>query len=545
MSDVLQNTQHVHKVIIELSKLGITKAVICPGSRSAAITETLVNSSVFQTVSCVDERSAGYLAMGMAQQEKSPVIVVCTSGTAAVNFYPALIESYYQGIPLLFMTADRPPQWIDQWDGQTIRQSGLYSNYIETVTIDAKDSDSMSQKVTGLSETLFSLTPGPAHLNVPIAEPFYGGSSPSLNQESRQSVLIKKPEVKDRDLETVISAIQNAERPVLIAGQGNYDPELREFLNQADFPVIADPCSNLHNLKNSLTQLDLFFSDSFSAYFPDLIISLGTSVVSKVCKQKLRATNLQQFHIGFLSPGDPFQKQPTPIFADTLTFLKAIPKGLITKDWQEQFRKCKEKIIDSLEKARDVSHNSHYDMIATILLKNSHPDVIHFGNSMAIRWAGLLSHLPSESEIHCNRGTSGIDGCLSTAVGHALASPQKTHWLFIGDLSFFYDRNGLWLPVLPENLKIIVLNDGGGGIFHVIKGPKREGELAQYFQTNHNRSAQNTADEFNLSYQQVNNLESLDSEIPVLTKNELCILELFAQMANNEKSYYSTINSVN
>ena len=110
-------------------------------------------------------------------------------------------------------------------------------------------------------------------------------------------------------------------------------------------------------------------------------------------------------------------------------------------------------------------------MIVAILLKNSHPDVIHFGNSMAIRWAGLLSQLPSKSEIHCNRGTSGIDGCLSTAVGHALASPQKTHWLFIGDLSFFYDSNGLWLPVLPENLKIIVLNDGGGGIFHVIKGP--------------------------------------------------------------------------
>ena len=113
------------------------------------------------------------------------------------------------------------------------------------------------------------------------------------------------------------------------------------------------------------------------------------------------------------------------------------------------------------------------------------------------------------------------------------------------NFSFFYDRNGLWLPVLPENLKIIVLNDGGGGIFHVIKGPKREGELAQYFQTNHNRSAQNTADEFNLSYQQINNLKSLDSEISVLTKNELCILELFAQMADNEKSYYSTINCVN
>ena len=174
-------------------------------------------------------------------------------------------------------------------------------------------------------------------------------------------------------------------------------------------------------------------------------------------------------------------------------------------------------------------------MIVAILLKNSHPDVIHFGNSMAIRWAGLLSQLPSKSEIHCNRGTSGIDGCLSTAVGHALASPQKTHWLFVSDLSFSMIAMVFGCQS-PENLKIIVLNDGGGGIFHVIKGPKREGELAQYFQTNHNRSAQNTADEFNLSYRQINNVESLDSEISVLTKNELCILELFAQMANNKRA---------
>lgn len=545
MNDVSHNTQHVHNLIAEFTRLGITKAVICPGSRSAALTETLVNSSVFETTSCVDERSAGYLAMGMAQQAKKPVIAVCTSGTAAVNFYPALIESYYQGIPVLFITADRPPQWIDQWDGQTIRQNGLYSNYIQTVTIGANDGDFITQRITGLSESLYSLSPGPAHLNVPISEPFYGGSFPSFKKESSETVLIKKPEVKESDLKTVISALKNAQRPVLLAGQGDYDPELREFLMGAQFPIIADPCSNLHSLKNSLTQLDLFFSDSFSAYFPDLIISLGTSVVSKVCKQKLRVTSLLQFHIGFLSPGDPLQKQPTHIFADPLIFLKSLPEGLITKDWQDQFLECRVRIVDRLSQAQGTSHNSHYDMVAAILRRNSNPDVIHFGNSMAIRWAGLLPQLPSKSEIHCNRGTSGIDGCLSTAVGHALASPQKNHWLIIGDLSFFYDRNGLWLAVLPENLKIIVLNDGGGGIFHVIKGPQREGKLAQYFQTNHNRSAVNTAEEFNLSYQQINNLESLGSDIPILAKNELCILELFAQMANNEKSYYSTINSVN
>jgi 2-succinyl-5-enolpyruvyl-6-hydroxy-3-cyclohexene-1-carboxylate synthase len=545
MNNVLQNIQHVRETIAELSSFGIKDAVICPGSRSAAITEILVESTSMRTVSCVDERSAAYLAMGIAQQSRTPVIVVCTSGTAAVNFYPALIESYYQSIPVIFITADRPPEWIDQWDGQTIRQNGLYSNYIKTLTIDRDDVGRASSILVEVTKALFNFTPRPVHLNLPIEEPFYGAGLIKGETCIEKKVNVIKTEVKQEEINSLAAALRSANRPLLIAGQLDFDEKLYDYLASSQFPVLADPCSNLHGLKNSISQLDLFFSDTFISYFPDLIISVGSSVVSKVCKLKLRALSMEQFHIGYSAPGDPFQKKPGHIYSDPSTLLSAIPESCIKKVWKDQFQECKVEITQSLKNALKNNYESHFDMLAAIFLLNEAPDILHFGNSMAIRWAGLLPELPPDTEIYCNRGTSGIDGCLSTAVGHAIASPQKKHWLIIGDLSFFYDRNGLWLTVLPGNLKIIVLNDGGGGIFHIIKGPPRDGKLSKYFQTNHNRSALSTAEDFKINYQRIDSTGSLANRIPLLAKNELCILELFAQMTNNEKSYYSTMEAIN
>lgn len=542
MGSVAENTKHVQLLLEMLVEAGISEAVISPGSRSAPVTIYLAANDHINKTLCIDERSAAYIAMGIAQQKKEPVIFVCTSGTAAVNCYPALIEAFYQQIPVLFLTADRPAEWIDQWDGQTIRQRNLFSNYVNTVEIESSGLN-LEHRIQQAIDQLYRKAPRPAHINIPIQEPFYPANLPSWQSAPKLSPSVTSDPVNDELITNLQQVISEAKKPLILAGQMAFSTSLRAAIERCNIPVFADICSNLHNLPRSIENLDFVTQFDKDYNEPDLVISIGTSIISKSCKQHLRRCNFKQVHIGYGEIGDPLSKQPEHIPAAPEEILCRVQALGQHQEWQAQFRYMQEKIHHQLQANIQKLNYCHYTSLIRLFENIDEPLCLHLGNSMPVRWVSLFPHVSSNCRIYCNRGTSGIDGCVSTAVGHAIAAPNEKHLLILGDLSFFYDRNGLWLRELPQNLRVIILNDFGGGIFHIIGGPPRAGKEAYYFQANHKKDASYAAGELSSPYFPVHNFTDLPQLSAGIQGSEFMIGEIFASMPDNEASYHSILKT--
>ena len=549
ITEVQNNTQHIYDLVGLCAEYDVEKAVVSPGSRCAPLLIGFGKHPDIETISVTDERSAGFIGLGLAQQSGKPVVLVCTSGTAAQNFTPAVTEAYYQNVPLIVLTADRPPEWIDQWDGQTIRQKNLYIDHIKGSFVYDEDSTDVAKKALELA---LEGAPGPVHLNIPIREPFYPESLDDnvLTTETRRAQRKDKINKIENAVWIEFESILNSSDKVLVLG-GQLEPnsQLVELLKQLDVAVTGDVISNLHGVDGVIQSSDLIFKTDNESLMPDFLITLGRSVISKNLKLCLRKHKPKtHWHIGLGMVGNPFQ---------SLTKTVAISPEVFLKEWIEKKQKnrlatkgteIKKKLNDKSayfsslldqqkmvnEKFRSLLEESDFNYFSAVkeviqdLPKNS---ILHLGNSMPVRIANFIGLNDPTIDVWCNRGTSGIDGVLSTAVGHSLAEPNRKHTLIIGDLSFFYDRNGLWLNhEFPNNLQIVILNDSGGGIFNMIPGPSSQGDLTELFTTQHQRTAKLTAKEFNMNYQGASSIEEI-------TGWESGILEIFTDMKTNTETF--------
>ena len=546
MSSVaLKNTQHIYDLVGLCAQFGVDNAVVCPGSRCAPLLIGFGKHPVIETISVTDERSAGFVGLGIAQQTGKPVVLVCTSGTAAQNFAPAVTEAFYQQVPLIILTGDRPPEWIDQWDGQTIRQKNLYIDHIKGSFIYDEDSTDVAKKALKLA---LEGALGPVHLNIPIREPFYPKSLEEIIIDTKgarlRSTMDGQAEVTKENnykIEKLVwdefeSLLNASEKVIVLGGQMSPNPELAHLLNQIDLPIVGDVISNLHGVKDVIKSADLIFKTDNEFLAQDFLITFGRSIISKNLKLYLRKHKPKHhWHIGLGMAGDPFQSLTKIIETPPLYFFKEwLDKG-IGKNNQDDYltllSDAQKNVGENFDLKLNNTEFNYFSAVRSVLKQLPQNSVLHLGNSMPVRIANFIGINDSTVDIWCNRGTSGIDGVLSTAVGHALAEPNRKHTLIIGDLSFFYDRNGLWLNhAFPKNLQIVILNDRGGGIFNMIPGPSNQDGLTNLFTTPHKRTAKITAEEFGLDYQSVSSLEEIDGW-------SSGILEIFTDMKINTETF--------
>jgi 2-succinyl-5-enolpyruvyl-6-hydroxy-3-cyclohexene-1-carboxylate synthase len=535
---------------------GIEKAIISPGSRNAPLTLAFARHPKIQSYSISDERSAAFIGMGMAQADKKPVALICTSGSAALNYAPAVAEAYFQEIPLVVITADRPPEWVDQWDGQTIRQENIYGKHVKksfNIAVDLSHVDAKWHTYRIINEAVRESkngVQGPVHINIPFREPFYPEKSENWNYN--QNVKIIKSIVGEKRLnENQISQLQaelkEKEKIAFVLGQENYTEEFIKSLDQVsqelNIPVFADIISNGHGLKNAIHLLDSIcmsmLKDSKAEEIPDLIISFGKSIISKNLKLFLRKNVKAQWHVrehhDFIA--DPFQAITKQIEAEPTNFLQHLNKSSpveFLKLWKDKNTEAETKTNQFLS-TQSFSEFSALQEIIKKLPKNSH---LHLANSLSVRYANFIGIKQRGIKIWANRGTSGIDGSTSTAVGHSISQKEKNHFLITGDVAFFYDRNAFWHKYPYPNLKIILLNNQGGSIFRMIKGPNQQAELEEFFETEQRLDAKSLSREFGIAHFSAFDAESFETIKDKFMKYpQSAILEIKTDAKINQKLF--------
>ncbi len=544
-------------------KKGLSDIIISPGSRNAPIVNAFVGKTEINALSVIDERSAGFFALGMAQQSGKAVAVACTSGSAVLNYAPAIAEAYYQKIPLLVLTADRPPELIDQGDGQTIRQKNVFANYIKSsfelpVVVNDPATFQIAEQVINraIDLTMFP-EPGPVHINIPLREPLYG----TTDKEVKGQVIatISKPEKTDEKLiEGFANRWKSSERILLIAGQMNPDSVLNSRLSALakldNVVVLTETTSNLYD-RNFVDCIDNVVStigdDEVKDFQPDLVISFGGQVVSKMVKKFLRL-NPPNNHWHISASGeemDTYFSLTRVALLKPAEFFKLMAKRI--SNVESNYAKTWKKQLDKVREARAVYLKKipFSDLhVFNILQSNIHENsILHLGNSTPVRYSQLFgSRLIFE--YRSNRGVSGIDGQVSTAAGSAFVN-TRVNTIITGDLGFLYDSNALMNQNLTPNLKIIVINNGGGGIFRFIAGPDKSPHLEKFFETKHTWRTDKIAEAFDVIYFKADDEKGLIRVLPDFYDTNLkrpAILEVFTPAKTNAqvlKDYFKFLKS--
>ncbi|UII23929.1 2-succinyl-5-enolpyruvyl-6-hydroxy-3-cyclohexene-1-carboxylic-acid synthase [Fulvivirga ligni] len=520
------NLTPIYNIAEICSQLGITQAILSPGSRCAPLTVAFARHPEITTRTISDERSAAFIALGLAQKTKQPTVLVCTSGSAAYNYAPAVAEAYFQQIPLLIITADRPPEWIDQLDGQTIRQQNIYGNHIKKgyqfpIELEHKDAQWHAYRIVSEAINLSKSFPhGPVHLNIPFREPFY----PTADEEAVYEKDIKvihniasTPTLGDQVINDITNSWHQFNHILIVGGQGDkniaINTSLTQIIKEKKIPVVGDIISNLHDVEDIIKRSDIFLGQDKNGLHeslqPDLLITFGKSTISKNLKLLLR--NYKPTGHWHIQPegevADTYQSLTKIIRCSAEEFFKHIADIQAEADfhnqkqenffylWQIEERKTKR----LLETFFPTETWGEFECIKETIERLPENSDLHLANSMAVRYANFVSVSTPEVEVFANRGTSGIDGSNSTAVGHCLAS-DKLQVLITGDLAFFYDRNAFWNNYDISKLRILLLNNHSGGIFRIINGPSRLPELEEYFETKQPLTAKLLCQEFGFEY---------------------------------------------
>ena len=531
--------------VIEICRLkGIQHIVISPGSRNAPLTIGFSNNDAFQCYSIVDERCAAFFALGIAQQIRKPVAVVCTSGSALLNYYPAIAEAFYSQIPLVVISADRPHDKIDIGDGQTIRQENVFANHSLFNANLTEDASIENDKLIDEAISISIVQKGPVHINVPFEEPLYDTQDfCSVQPNVEETVVLENP---FSIIESDLNVWKNARKKLILVGElfpNTIESEIIEFLAKDESVVVfTEKTSNLHHesfISNIDTIITPFTEDNFKAFQPDLLITFGGMIVSKRIKAFLRKYKPENhWHIDELRAYDTFgclTKQfvchPNSFFFDVINQVEIDTSSDYNDKMQEIVTLRKQKQLGFLSTV-PYSDFKVFDAVTKVLPKNIQLQV---SNSSAIRYLQLVD-LDKSIQVFCNRGTSGIDGSTTTAIGAALANNKPTV-LITGDISFFYDSNALWNNYIPKNFKIILVNNGGGGIFRILPGHQETETFTKYFETSHNLNASQLCQMFKFDYYSAINENDVNSNLQDFFQNneKPSLLEIFTPEKENDK----------
>ena len=532
-------------------KLGLTHVVCSPGSRNAPL---IIAFNQHPSITCVvipDERSAAFFAMGLAQQLSSFVAVCCTSGSALLNYYPAIAEAFYQKIPLLILSADRPNEWVDQGDGQTIRQTGVFVNHIlYSTTIPESEflTDGEWFIKRELSKCFYYAKKGPVHLNFPFSEPLYDTIELS---ENAQFLPIKVEEptfsLSIEQVARLRKKIKASSKIMVLCGQLSPSKELTalltDFAKNTGAVVLAENTSNCisaHFINCIDRSLESIEGANSILYEPDLVLVIGDAVVSKKIKTFLRSIKtIEAWRIGendlFM---DTYKSVLYSYAIDPITFFSSIhdvcnvSDRLFQTNWNALDASSVQKANCFLNQAHSFSDLVAFNQILTQLPENQN---LHLANSSVIRYSQLFDPI-NKTAYYCNRGTSGVDGSSSTAYGAAFGSPSVLNTLITGDISFFYDSNAFWNTINVPNLKVILINNGGGGIFKIIPGPSTTKELDDFFVYSNSFTAEKICATFGLPYLKANSIDSLKEGLEILFSddNKSTLLEVFTPSDIND-----------
>lgn len=532
--------------IIEiLSAKGIVNIIISPGSRNAPLTIGFAQNPKFKCYSIADERCAAFFALGIAQQTKQPTAIVCTSGSALLNYYPALAEAFYSQIPLIVISADRPQSKIDIGDGQTIRQENVFANHsVFNANLTEEASEENDLKINLAIETAI-YKKGPVHINAPFEEPLYETTEELSVKPKIINSETKKNQKTIENSQEFVSIWNGAKRKLILVGVNeamSMDSDIIENLAlDSSVVVLTETTSNLHH-KSFIGSIDTLitpFDDyDFKQFNPEILVTFGGMVVSKRIKGFLRKYKPKHhWHIDTLRAYDTFgaltkhfEMQPNDFFKDLLSKTSLV-KSNYFKNIDTVYKTRLNKRKEYLSKI-EFSDFKVFEKVIESLPKNS---LLQISNSSAIRYAQLID-IDDSIEVFCNRGTSGIDGSTSTAIGAAVGSDRQTVFV-TGDISFLYDSNALWNSYIPKNFKIILINNGGGGIFRILPGHEEKPVFNTYFETSHQLTAEHLAKMYGLHYFTARDIQSLDEGIESLYESDdlPCILEVFTPTFENDQ----------
>jgi 2-succinyl-5-enolpyruvyl-6-hydroxy-3-cyclohexene-1-carboxylate synthase len=506
---------HAQQIILLFKERGVKNIVISPGSRNAPLTIGFSENDFFNCYSIVDERCAAHVALGIAQQLQEPVAVLCTSGSAMLNYYPAVAEAFYSEIPLIVLSADRPSHKIDIGDGQTIRQQHIYANHIlfdtqlEIVkTVHDREAIATNERLINKAINTSLAQHGPVHINVPFEEPLYNRvEEPSLEVKVIDLINDASSVIPD----SFMKQWKKAKRKLVILATLNppvFDREDLDILtSDPSVLVMSEVSSNVVHDK-VIWGIDTLIApienedDQMKDLQPDLVITIGGMIVSKKIKQYLRRFETKvHYHVGKRRAYDTFFKLAGHIKVKPQKWVNQLPKAFIESDYQNRWLQHFHNYL--------VKRETYFEQMPWSDLKvfqltfPSLPDgiVLQLGNSSTIRYAQLFQ-MNATHTVFSNRGTSGIDGSTSTAIGAAMASDQPVVFI-TGDLGFFYDSNGLWNNYIPKNFKIILINNSGGGIFRILPGHKDTKEFDTFFETQHQLTALHLCKMHGLHYESV------------------------------------------
>ena len=521
---------------------GITNIIISPGSRNAPLTIGFASNPAFQCYSIADERSAGFFSLGIAQQTKQPVALVCTSGSALLNYYPAIAEAFYSQIPLVVLSADRPQSKIDIGDGQTIRQENVFANHsLFNANLQEGASLENDQKINEALNKAFAKK-GPVHINAPFEEPLYETVS-ELTVQSYVSPSIENTTIVG-DLSSFATIWNQASRKMILVGVNEpnaIDSKTIDFLaTDTSVSVWTETTSNLHH-SSFITYIDTiitpFTETDFENFQPEILVTFGGMVVSKRIKAFLRKYKPKHhWHIDSLRAYDTFgalthhfEMDPQLFFDQFIPLTKAVES-----DYSQQ--------LIEIKSARKLKHDAYlasvpfsdFTVFEKIMPRIPNHSQLQIGNSSAIRYAQLIP-IDASIEVYCNRGTSGIDGCTSTAIGAAVANGKPTTFI-TGDVGFLYDTNALWNNYIPKNFKIILINNGGGGIFRILPGHEETPVFNTFFETSHCHTAEHLAKMYGFNYTIASDETTLEQALDVFYSNndQPQLLEIFTPTRKND-----------
>ncbi len=566
------------QTVVTLCKThNIKHIVISPGSRNAPLTIGFTHDDFFKCYSIVDERCAAFFALGIAQQIQEPVAVVCTSGSALLNYYPAISEAYYSKIPLVVLSADRPKHLIDIGDGQTIKQKNVYGDHVlysANLKLDLKEEDASVkenelpifknienklERFLGLQKdiqsyneseihealTISSFKSGPVHINSPFDEPLYETVDEISIKPKPFKLQNRIEKIEDFEIERLRDVWDGAKRKLILVGvlQPNSIEEkwLQKIADDDSVLVFTETTSNLHH-KDFLPGIDKIIAplddEDFKKLRPDILLTFGGLVVSKKIKVFLRTHKpLHHWHVDLFSANDTFfclsqhiKLSPNTFFSAFLPEVTQHTKSDYKANWFV-VRQKRRKMHDAYLKTIPFSDFSVFNSLLKSLPKQSQLQV---GNSSTIRYTQLFQ-LPKSIEVFCNRGTSGIDGSTSTAIGAAVVVNKRTTFI-TGDLSFFYDSNALWNNYIPVNFRIVVVNNEGGGIFRILPGHKNTDNFDTYFETKHHLTAKHLCEMYGFEYHQASDKNALEKELESFydISKKPKLLEVFTPSRRND-----------
>jgi 2-succinyl-5-enolpyruvyl-6-hydroxy-3-cyclohexene-1-carboxylic-acid synthase len=573
--------------------------VLCPGSRNAAITKSIMADDFFKTYSIVDERSAGFFALGLSQQENVRVAVCCTSGTAALNLAPAVAEAYYQRLPLLVITADRPESYLGQMDGQMIPQRNVFGGLVHrSVQLPEINTDEESWYCNRLiNEAILALKTndvhGPAHINIPISEPMFDFSVKELPEVR----VIKRMEIdrKINEFSSYSERMKEYDKVIIVFGQtqDSHDLYIKSLVKKHKAVILHEHLANFNYVQaDTVANFDAILScateEEKKELAPDLLITLDGHIVSKRLKQFLRTSEIKEhWHVSPNGEVIDLSHQVTEIIScDESSFISSLLEDSEDDDLDNSFMSLLlDNVADEMKGSKEYGHlfnlededeeetndkeadNGYFNKWISLSKSIKEPKVpfsdvyavgelvhklkkvnLFLANSSSVRLAQLYK-LNDPVFVFCNRGTSGIEGAVSSALGLSNYGLYPVY-LITGDLGFFYDINGIWNKHLNKDLRIMLNNNGGGEIFKTVPGLKDSPELCKQVVMSHSTSAKAWVEQLGFTYLSASNEQEFQEALPKFmneNSNKPILFEVFTLMENNIdilNDYYENLKNI-